>query len=249
LNTADVDTVRSDYLGGKLTLLQPARGYRAAIDPALLAASLCLKPGARAVEFGCGVGAALLSAALLNPEVTFLGLEQDQAAAALAERNVALNGLSDQISIRRGDLAAKLVEAPVDAVFFNPPFFDDPKSLRAPAPDKTAAWINDSSLGDWIALALRRLKEGGGITLIQRADRLADILVALEPKAGGIRVLPVYPRAGAPAKRVIVAAIKTSNAPLQILPGLVLHESDGGAYMPDIDALLRGDAVTALAQR
>jgi tRNA1(Val) A37 N6-methylase TrmN6 len=248
LNTADVGAVRSDYLGGKLTLLQPARGYRAAIDPALLAASLSLKSGSTAVEFGCGVGAALLSAAVLHPGVNFIGIEQDAAAAALAQRNIALNGLSDRITIRQGQLAGKLVEAPVDAVFFNPPFFDDPKTLRAPADEKTAAWINDTSLADWIVIGLRRLKEGGGITLIQRADRLADILTALHSKAGGVRILPIHPRADAPAKRVIVSAIKTSRAPLQILPGLVLHESDGGAYMPDIDALLRGDAVTALAQ-
>jgi len=249
LTTADVEAVRSGYLGGKLTLLQPARGYRAAIDPALLAASLSLKSGSKAVEFGCGAGAALLSAAVLNPEVNFVGIEQDEAAAALAERNIALNGLSDRITVRQGQLAGKLVEGLVDAVFFNPPFFDDPKSLRAPSDDKTAAWINDSSLAEWIATGLRRLKEGGGITLIQRADRLADILNALQPKAGGIKILPVHPRAEAPAKRVIVSAIKTSKAPLQILPGLVLHESAGGAYMPDIDALLRGDALTALAQR
>ncbi len=254
--------VQSSYLGGKLQLFQPARGYRAAIDPALLAASLKLKPETLAVEFGCGVGAAMLSAARLNPGVDFLGLEKDEAAAALAERNIDINGFQGRVSVTcadvtdyksagltqngvKADLNAFTDRSPA-AIFFNPPFFDDPNSLRAPDPTRAAAWINDTTLGDWIALALRRLKEGGTLTVIQRADRLGDMLAAMTPKAGAIRVLPVHPKADAPAKRVIVSAIKTSKTPLKLLPGLVLHDG-AGRYTPEADAILRGEAQTALA--
>jgi len=240
--------VRSGFLGGKLSLLQPAKGYRAAIDPALLAASLRLKPGARAAEFGCGAGAALLSAATLCPETRFIGVEQDAAAADLARRNAIENRLADRVEIVTGDALAWRGDAPVDAVFFNPPFFDDPAKLRRPAPEREAAWINQAALADWIAAGLKRLRDGGRLTLIQRADRLGDILAAVTRKAGEARILPIHPHAGAPAKRVIVSAVKSSKAPMQILPGLVLHDGPGGPYMAHVDAILRGQARTALAE-
>jgi tRNA1(Val) A37 N6-methylase TrmN6 len=236
----------SAFLGGKLTLHQTA-GYRAALDPILLAASLRLEPGERAAEFGCNAGAALLSAAFFNPQVRFTGVELDEAAAKLAERNVAANALNDRVDVVRADALAWRPEEKLDAVFFNPPFFDDPAALRAPAPERREAWINAAGLEAWITVGLKRLREGGRLTLIQRADRLGDILAALQGKAGGAMILPVHPRIEAPAKRVIVSAIKVSKAPLQLLPGLVLHAEQGGAYMPEADAILRGEARTALA--
>lgn len=247
MTAAPDDAVRSNYLGGQLTLLQPAKGYRAAMDPALLAASLSLSPGDVAVEFGCGAGAALLSAAVLNPDARFIGLEKDLNAAELARLNTEANAVSDRVEIITGDALAWRGDGPADAVFFNPPFFDDAESLRAPAPERKAAWINEASLSDWIEAGLRRLREGGRLTMIQRAERLIDILPALGPKAGGICVLPIQPRAGEAAKRVIVSAVKTSKAPLMILPPLVVHEAASGAYMRETDAILRGRARTALA--
>jgi tRNA1(Val) A37 N6-methylase TrmN6 len=234
------------FLAGKLTL-QQAKGYRAAIDPILLAASLALKPGHRAAEFGCNVGAALLSAAALNPEVQFVGIERDEHAASLACANVRANQLDGQIVISKGDALRWKSADQLDAVFFNPPFFDDPGALRAPSPDKREAWINEAGLEAWISAGLKRLREGGRITLIQRADRLGDIVNALSGKAGAVAILPVHPRQADPAKRVIVSAVKVSKAPLRVLPGLVLHAGRGRAYMPETDAILRGDARTALA--
>lgn len=234
------------FLGGKLKLKQVG-GYRAAIDPILLAASLHLKSGQDAVEFGCNAGAAVLSAAIFNPGVRFAGVELDSAAATTARQNVASNELEHQVKIEEGDALAWRPQTQLDAVFFNPPFFDDAGALRAPSPDKRDAWINGAGLEAWIVAGLKRLREGGRITLIQRADRLDDILTALSGKAGGVAILPVHPRAGEPAKRVIVSAIKVSKAPLRILPGLVLHAGQGGAYMAEVDAILRGEAQTALA--
>lgn len=235
------------FLGGKLTLQQGA-AYRAAIDPVLLAASLRLEKGAVAAEFGCNAGAAILSAAVLNPDARFIGVEQDAAAAALAAANVVENALSQRVWIETSDALSWRPDHMLDAVFFNPPFFDDPAALRVPPGDKRAAWINEAGLSAWIAAGLRRLREGGRLTLIQRADRLADILAAVEGKAGAVTILPVHPRAGLGAKRVIVSAVKVSRAPLRILPGLVLHDEHTGAYMPEADAILRGAAHTALAE-
>lgn len=228
-----------------MRLRQRADGYRAGMDAALLAAACDALPGQRVLEPGCGVGGALLAAATRRPETFFQGVERDSAAAALAEANATLNGLSDRVAIARGDVEAgfKALTLPVfDAVMANPPFFDDPAALRAPAPAKSGAWMADGGLSAWTGFCLKAVREGGTITLIHRADRLADILALLAPKAGSFRIRPVAPFADAPAKRVIVRAIKTGKAPLVLLPPLVLHDRDGGKHSAQAEAILRGEA-------
>ena len=86
------------------------------------------------------------------------------------------------------------------------------------------------------------MHEGGTITVIHRADRLADLLALLGEKAGSFQVRPVHPFADEPAKRVLVRAVKTGKAPLQLLPALVLHEREGGKHTDEAEAILRGRA-------
>ena len=95
-----------------------------------------------------------------------------------------------------------------------------------------------ADLQAWIGFALSRLKPRGGLTIIQRADRLHEILAALGRGAGDISILPLWPKAGRPAKRVIVQARKGLKGGVNLLPGLVLHEADG-AYTPAAEAVLR----------
>lgn len=238
--------VLNAFLGGKIRLHQARDGYRAGLDAALLAAAIHLKPGDRAAEFGCGAGAALLGAAVLNPGARLTGVERDGAAAALALSNTDLNALTDRVEIVEADALARRTDPLLDAVFFNPPFFDDPNALRAPKAGKTGAWMNEAGLSAWIEAGLRRLKEGGVLTLVHRADALAAILAPLQGRAGDIAVLPVQGREGAPAKRVIVAARKVSKAPLRLLAPLVLHPDAGSAYTSRAQALLKGEARLAL---
>jgi tRNA1(Val) A37 N6-methylase TrmN6 len=238
-------------LGGRLRLLQGERGYRAGLDAALLAAACDAAPGARVLEAGCGVGGALLQAAARCPGAAFTGVERDPAAAGLARRNIALNGLEARVEILDGDVAlpfSQLARAPFDAVMANPPFFDDPDSLRAPSPERRGAWMADDGLGAWIGFLLKATCEGGSLTLIHRADRLGDILALLAPKAGSVRIRPVHPFSDQPAKRVLVRAVKTGRAPLQLLPPLVLHDHSGAKHTPQAEAILRGEAALAWDQ-
>lgn len=232
-------------LNGRVRLRQPVAGYRAGMDAALLAAACDAGPDERVIEAGCGVGGALLAAAVRRPDARFVGLERDPAAADLARGNVVVNGLDDRVEIVGGDVERgfRALDLPVfDAVISNPPFFDDPAALRAPAPEKSGAWMADGGLAAWTGFCLKAVREGGTITLIHRADRLADLLALLTPKAGSFRIRPVAPFADAPAKRVIVRAIKTGRAPLVLLPPLVLHEREGAGHSAAAEAILRGDA-------
>ncbi|MES2896123.1 MAG: methyltransferase [Pseudomonadota bacterium] len=245
-HTSSPETLSQDrLLGGRVLLRQALGGYRAGLDAALLAAACDAADGARVLEAGCGAGGALLAAAVRRPGARFTGLERDAAAAALARENVAANQLADRVAILDGDVARpfKALGLPAfDAVMANPPFFDDPATLRAPAPAKRDAWMADGGLSTWTGFLLKAVREGGTITLIHRADRLADILALLAPKAGSFQVRPIHPHADAPAKRILVRAIKTGKAPLQLLPALVLHPREGAKHTDEAEAILRGEA-------
>ena len=233
------------FLGGRLRLRQSIKGYRAGMDAALLASACDAKPTDRVMETGCGPGAVLLSAALRRPLATFTGLELDPTALALAKDNIALNELGDRVQVQQADINqpfARLKLSPFDAALANPPFFDDPSALRAPKPEKQAAWMAEGGLEAWTTFLLKSVREGGTITVIHRADRLADLLALLGPKAGSFQIRPIHPFADAPAKRVLVRALKTGKAPLQLLPPVILHDRDGFKHTPHADALLRGEA-------
>jgi tRNA1(Val) A37 N6-methylase TrmN6 len=74
--------------------------------------------------------------------------------------------------------------------------------------------------------------------MINKADALGKILACMEDKFGDIRIAPLYAREGMSASRIVIQGIKGSRAPLQLLPGLILHEDDN-IYSADAEAVLR----------
>lgn len=245
VETTPPQIVENGLLNGRVRLRQPARGYRAGMDAALLAAAVPALPGQTVIEAGCGAGAVLMQIAARRPGVRLMGIERDPAIAALAVENAALNDVAATTTIHSGDVAAgfrALDAAPGDWAVSNPPFFDDAGALRAPAEGKRGAWMADDGLKAWTGFLLKAVREGGRIVVIHRADRLADLLALLGGKAGSFAVRPIHPFADEPAKRVLVQAIKTGRAPLRLLPPLVLHDREGAKHSPQAEAILRGEA-------
>lgn len=232
-------------LGGRVALRQPARGYRAGMDAALLAATVTPKKGDRLIEAGCGAGAVLMQIAKRHEGVELAGLERDPFAYALALHNAETNGVADRTTILNGDVnkGFRALNLPLfDWAVSNPPYFDDPNSIRPPAEERRGAWIADDGLKAWTHFLLKSVREGGRIHIVHRADRLADILALLAPKAGSFAIRPVHSFADEPAKRVLVQAIKTGKTPLRLLPPLVLHPRTGPKHTPEAEAILRGEA-------
>ncbi|MBV8594230.1 MAG: methyltransferase [Caulobacteraceae bacterium] len=238
--------VSDDHLlGGRVAFRQPKAGYRAGVDAALLAAACDAAPGERVLDVGCGAGAVMLVAARRRPEVRFVGLERDADAAALARANVAANGWENRVDAHVADVVRPFRGLGLDrfdAVMANPPFFDDRAAIRGPAPAKSPAWIADAGLGRWLAFLLEAVRARGAITLIHRADRLADILAGLAPQCGSFQIRPVHPFADAAAKRVLVRAVASGRAPLRLLPAVILHQRDGRKHTPAAETILRGEA-------
>ncbi len=109
----------------------------------------------------------------------------------------------------------------------NPPF-NDPDRQRVVAGCRARAWRmrrRGSLLTPWVKTAARLLRARGTLTLIWRADGLADVLAALAPAFGAVAVMPVHPAPDKPAIRILVTAVKASRAPLALLPPLVLADA------------------------
>ena len=247
------ETREDDFLGGRLRIAQPLRGYRAGADAVMLAAACPARPGQAVLELGCGAGVALLCLGARVPGLRLSGLELQGDYAALATRNAAANGIAAEI--HQGDLArmpAALRGQGFDQVIANPPYFLG--GSVAPDTGRAAARHEATPLPDWITAGLRRLRPGGWLTLIQRADRLAAILAALAPGAGAITILPVAARAGAPAGRVILTARKGARGPLRLLSPFVMHaksshSADGEDLTPLAQDVLRQGAALNLQDR
>lgn len=237
------DLREDGFLGGRLRILQPARGYRAGADAVMLAAACPARAGQRVLELGCGAGTAMLCLGLRVPGLALTGLELQPEYAALARRNAGANGV--EADVVQGDLAAMpaaLRGASFDHVIANPPYFIG--GTTAPDPGRGRARHEDTPLPLWIDAALRRLHPGGTLTLIQRADRLAVILLALEGRAGSITILPLVARAGREAGRVIVLARKGGRGPLRLLSPFIIHaksshSADAEDLTPAAQAVLR----------
>jgi tRNA1(Val) A37 N6-methylase TrmN6 len=86
---------------------------------------------------------------------------------------------------------------------------------------------NEMELKDWLKACHRLLRPNACLTLIHRADRLDDIVSELSKRFGRIEIIPLWPRAGEQAKRVIVRALKDRKSPAVLHAGLVLHDTSG----------------------
>ncbi|MEQ9813416.1 MAG: methyltransferase [Azospirillaceae bacterium] len=232
---------RDTLLGGRVVIFQPAEGYRVAVDPVLLAAACPARPGERAIELGCGTAAALLCLAARQPELDLTGVERDGAALALAGMSVAENGLSSRCRLVEGDVAALPGDlGPFEQVLMNPPFLEDGEGSRSPQAWRDRAH-HGGVLADWVAAAHAVLAPKGWLTTIHRADRFDRLVALLAPRFGAITLIPLLPRDGAAARRVIVRARKGVRSPAAILPPLVLHRNDG-CFTVAADRVLQGGA-------
>lgn len=232
------------FLCGRLHLWQPKKGYRAATDPVLLAAACPAQAGDSVLDLGCGAGAAALCLAARVPGVHLAGLELQPAYAALARRNAAENGVVMQVEC--GDLAQMpaVLRRDFQHVIANPPYYPAGGTPSPIAARATALQV-DTPLGDWVQAAARRLAPGGWLTLICGADGLPAVLAAMGTKMGSASVLPLQPREGRPALRILLRARKGGKGRFRLLAPLVMHQGaahddDRENYTARASAVLRG---------
>jgi tRNA1(Val) A37 N6-methylase TrmN6 len=243
------DTTDDGFLGGRLILRQFKRGHRAGHDAIILAASTAAEAGETVVDLGAGVGAAGLALASRVRGLDLVLVEIDPALAALASHNAQVSCTPARIVVAdvadpKALAAAGLAAGTVDRVLMNPPFHDDAR--HPPSPDssrRVAHSARDHTLQAWVAAAHRLLKSRGVLTLIWRADGLAEVLTVVGQQFGSLEVQPVHGGSAKPAVRILLRAIKGGRAPLALHAPAALDGSDS-----DVEAAMRGEAVLRLAR-
>ncbi len=241
------DLTDDGFLGGRLRILQPRRGYRAGTDPVFLAAAVPAAPGQAVLELGTGVGTAVLCLAKRVSGLTLAALELQQDYAELARRNALVNRIA--LDVETGDLTRMpktLKSRHFDHVMMNPPYFQKDSRTQAANAGREMALSEATELSDWCRAGLRRLAPDGQLTLIQAAERLPDILTILAPLAATLDIRPLTPRVGRPANRVIVQASRKGRK-FALHPPTVLHMGtahlrDAPDYTPEVEAVLRDGA-------
>ena len=241
---SDPALTRDAFLGGLLHLYQPVRGYRAGVDPVLLAATIPAISGEKVLELGCGVGAAILCLGARVPGLSLTGVEREAQFATLAARN---GGAA--LEVVRADIAAlplTLRQRQFDHVLANPPYWQRAASVASDDPAREAAHGEQTPLALWIAVAAKRLAPKGLLHVIHRAERLPDLMAALPRDMGSVEVLPVAARTGRAAERIILRARKSGRADFRLHAPLILHRGadhlDGDQYTDAVRNALRSGA-------
>ena len=245
--TDDQDSaVTLDHLlGGRVAYRQPRAGFRASLDPVLLAAAIPARPGERVLDGGTGAGAALLCLAARVPGIIGVGIDRDPALLRLARANAAANGWPG-LAFVAGDLAASPLGGPFDHAFANPPYHA-PRGTPSPLASRDSAKRASSALlSPWVTALSRPLRHRGTLTLILPPWALEPCLTAMrEADTPALCVFPLWPRQGEPARWVQVRGRKQGRTPLRLAAGLVLHQASG-AFRPEVEAILRDAAALDL---
>jgi tRNA1(Val) A37 N6-methylase TrmN6 len=244
----EADLSRDAFLGGRLQVWQPRRGYRAGVDPVLLAASVPARAGQSVLELGCGVGVAALCLAARVPGVSLTGVEIQPDYADLARRNAAAAGVAlEVITADLEALPADLRQRRFDHVIANPPYFLRDHSTAAMDAGRETALGEGTSLDAWMAVAARRVVDGGRVTVIQRAERLPELIALMTARLGSVEVLPLTPRRGRPAQLVLIRGRKGGRAAFRLADSVLMHtgaahDTDRDSYTPLVGSVLREGA-------
>jgi len=246
---APFDTTRDAFLDGRIHVRQPGKGFRSGLDAVFLAAACPAAGGDAVLEAGCGAGVASLCLLARVKDIAVTGVEADPALAALARENALANGFGECFEAVTADVAApwsslegQLRREAYDHVIANPPFHVHGRArLSKDGRNARSRAMQEGGLEVWLRFLAAAAKPGGTATMIHTAEAVPRLLAAFEGRFGSSRLIPLHPKAGAPAIRIILCGIKGSRAPFSIAPGIVLHEEDGTPTGP-AKAILRDGA-------
>ena len=238
------DLTKNKFLGNKLEIFQFSDGYRGNIDSVLVAAAVAAESGQKVLELGCGNGVALCCLLYRISGLEVFGIEIDKKVADLCQQNIASNNFKANIFI--GDVTTNIKELKsksFDHVFMNPPFFKKNSVIQSPTLSSRLAKVERVALSEWILVAKKRCKPKGLVTIIQRVERLPEIIKYLDGDFGQITVQPLSSFKDTSPKTVIVQAKKSSRAAFKLLTSKIVHKRDKDTgnviYEDEFEEILR----------
>lgn len=226
-----IETTQDTLWQGKISIHQPALGYRFAIDPIFLASFIEARNGS-ILDVGCGVGTALICYMKRAESEGYkyihaTGIDFQTPLASIARYNLEVNNLKGNI-VQEDIMETSLQTNSFDIVISNPPYMESNTAKNSLNEIKHKCNAHTTTnLAQWIDFCTRMLKPKGEIYIIHMAQKLDEIIEYLSKKCGNIKVYPLWPFEKTAANRVIISATKSSKAGCTILPGMVIHEADG----------------------
>jgi len=222
---------------GVVNIIQPEKGVRFTLDSLLLADFCRIRPRDRILELGAGTGVISLLLAKKFPRARFVADEFEPRAYDLLCRNVEMSGLIDRIVPVDRDvkyLSRSIAPNAFNAIVANPPYTKSGTGRKSPSPERqTARQDQSASFHAWLNCR-NMLKNKGRFILVFPASRAAEMMSSLrERKLEPKRLRFVHPSARKPASLVLIESIKSAGVGLEILPPLVVHETDG-AYTEEM---------------
>lgn len=242
------------FLGGQLYLWQPRRGgYRAGVDPVLLAASVPAQAGETVLELGCGAGAAMLCLHARVKGLQLTGVEVQPDYATLARRNATdAQACATVVAADLRDLPPDLRQQQFHHVLMNPPYFDRTAGTAARDPGRDTAIGGDTPLSDWLDIGIKRLTPKGRLSLIQHIARLPEVIATVHGRLGSLVVLPIQPRPAQPPGLFILQGVLAGRSAFRMVSPLVMHEGaahecDRESYTDQTRAILRDGASLSIS--
>ncbi len=227
-----------DLMRSGLKIIQSDSSFAFSMDAVLLAHFATIKKGDRVCDLGTGSGVIPLLLSARRPLGELVGLEIQGAVAEMAERSIALNGLSQLIQIIHLDLKMapdQLGSHQFDLVVSNPPYAPRGAGIVNPAEPKAIARHEiHCTLSDILTVAKRLLKPNGRFAMVHRPTRLAEIIagmreVGIEPK----RMRLVYPKLDQRPNMLLIEGLKGGRPEMIVEPPLVVYQPDG-EYTPEL---------------
>lgn len=244
LAEAEEFVTEDELLGGRIKILQPKDGFRAAIDPIFLAASIPVENGDSVLDVGAGTGAAALALITRAPWAWASCIDVQPELTALCARSATRSGIAERIGVLAWDIMKK--PTPIDTqtydhVMSNPPYMKADTGQKPKTRAKLLASVETTAtLEQWTAFMLDRLKEGGTFSMVHRADRLDEILSLIDGPLGELKIIDLQTKDdGRPTKRVIVQGTKGGTTTEPARRQIIVHEDDG-TYSAEGHDILRG---------
>lgn len=229
---------RFDALGVRgWQVIQRDDEFRFSLDAVLLAHFATGRSDSQAVDLGTGTGAVALF--LLSRGVpTVTGIEINPRLAELATRTAALNELGDRLKIVCCDVnqvKSRFSAGQFDLVTANPPY-RLPDTGRISPHEGVALARHETTAGlrEFLRAGAFLLRNRGRLAMIHLPERLAELCeemrsAGVEPK----RTRFVHPFLDRAAKMVLMEGVKGARTGLEVLPPLVVYQSQG-VYQPEI---------------
>lgn len=219
-------------------IIQNPEKFCFGMDAVLLSGFAHAKKGDRLLDMGTGTGIIPLLMEAKTGCDHLTGLEIQEESADMARRSVALNGLSDKITIVTGDIKEAdqiFPSASFDCITCNPPYMIGSHGLTNPDEPKAIARHELlCTFEDVASRAAKLLKPGGHFFLVHRPFRLAEIIITLskyklEPK----RMQLVYPYVDKEPNMLLLEAVRGGRSRMTVEKPLIVYR-EPGVYMKEI---------------